>query len=154
MLSQTTITCSNKFKSHDNKLDFKDVLIVPKHTNINSRKEPKLNRTFTFLHSKKTWTGVPISVSNMDTTGTIEMAKVMSQYDCFTCLDKHINFVPNDLNNNNFAITIGTDFEDQRNLCKAIDNVEFICIDVANGYTDMFLKCIKNVRFNFQIRQL
>ena len=149
MLSQPTITCSNKFKSNEHKLDFKDVLIVPKHTNINSRKEPKLNRTFTFLHSNKTWTGVPISVSNMDTTGTIEMAHVMSRYNCLTCLDKHIDFIPNNLNRNNYALTIGTDFEDRCNLCKHIDNIEFICIDVANGYTDMFLECIKNTRLQF-----
>ena len=57
------------------KLDFKDVLIRPKRSNLNSRSEVNLNREFKFKHvDNYIWKGVPIMVSNMDTTGTFEMA--------------------------------------------------------------------------------
>ena len=58
----------------DTKLDFRDVLILPKRSTLSSRSEVSLERTFNFKNSKQTWTGVPIMVSNMDTTGTFEMA--------------------------------------------------------------------------------
>ena len=55
------------------KLDFSDVLIKPKRSTIKSRLEVDLNRTFTTLHSKQEWNGIPIMIANMDTTGTFEM---------------------------------------------------------------------------------
>ena len=58
----------------DVKLDFKDVLIRPKRSTITSRAEVSLERTYTFKHSKQTWTGIPIISANMDSTGTFEMA--------------------------------------------------------------------------------
>ena len=58
----------------DVKLDFTDVLITPKRSQYSSRSEVSLERTFKFKYSSHTWTGVPIMVSNMDSTGTIEMA--------------------------------------------------------------------------------
>ena len=57
--------------------DFKDVLIQPKRSN--PRSEVDLERTITFLHSKRTWTGIPIMVANMDTTGTFEMYNVLKK---------------------------------------------------------------------------
>jgi GMP reductase len=56
---------------NDIKLDFNDVLILPKRSEYGSRSEVSLERTYRFKYSPYTWTGVPISVSNMDTTGTI-----------------------------------------------------------------------------------
>ena len=38
-----------------------------------------LNREFIFRNSKKTYNGVPIIASNMDTVGTFEMAATLSQ---------------------------------------------------------------------------
>jgi hypothetical protein len=49
----------------DIKLDFKDVLFRPKRSTLKSRSEVDLNRTYTFKHSKKTWTGVPVVAANM-----------------------------------------------------------------------------------------
>jgi GMP reductase len=49
----------------DIKLDFKDVLIRPKRSTLKSRSQVSLERTFTFKHSKFTWTGVPIMAANM-----------------------------------------------------------------------------------------
>ena len=59
---------------NDTKLDFSDNLIKPKRSTISSRSEVELMRTFTTKHSKISWTGIPIMVANMDTTGTFEMA--------------------------------------------------------------------------------
>ena len=51
-------------------LDFKNVLIRPKRTTLNSRSQVNIEREFKFAHSTETWTGVPIIAANMDTTGT------------------------------------------------------------------------------------
>ena len=56
----------------DVKLDFSDVLLLPKRSQYSSRSEVSLERMFKFKYSPYTWNGVPIIVSNMDTTGTIE----------------------------------------------------------------------------------
>ena len=48
----------------DIKLDFDDVLISPKRSQLTSRKDAELTRKFTFKHSQHTWTGVPIVASN------------------------------------------------------------------------------------------
>ena len=72
----------------DIKLDFADVLIRPKRSELGSRSEVGLERQFTFRYSKKSWNGIPIIVSNMDTSGTIEMYRVLSKYKIITCLHK------------------------------------------------------------------
>ena len=59
---------------NDIKLDFKDVLIRPKRSTIKSRADVDLTREFIFRNSKKTYNGIPIIASNMDTVGTFDMA--------------------------------------------------------------------------------
>ena len=56
----------------DIKLDYPDVLIRPKRSTLTTRFDVDLERTYTFYHSDKEWTGVPVMTSNMDTTGTFE----------------------------------------------------------------------------------
>jgi GMP reductase len=70
------------------KLDFSDVLIRPKRSTLTSRKDVLLERTFTFLHSPKKWTGIPIITANMATSGTLEMAKTLSKHKIITALHK------------------------------------------------------------------
>ncbi|MFN9955117.1 MAG: IMP dehydrogenase, partial [bacterium] len=72
------------------KLDYSDVLIRPKRSKLTSRAEVDLNRTFTFLHSKRTWTGVPIVAANMDTIGVPLMANSLSPFKAITCMHKFI----------------------------------------------------------------
>ena len=76
----------------DTKLDFSDVLISPKRSQLTSRKDADLTRTFTFKHSKHQWSGVPIIASNMDHTGTIGMYNVLSEYKMLTALCKFVDF--------------------------------------------------------------
>ena len=41
-----------------------------------------LHREFIFRNSKKTFNGVPVIASNMDTVGTFEMAAALSEVTC------------------------------------------------------------------------
>ena len=74
----------------DTQLDFSDVLIAPKRSQLTSRKEAELSRHFTFLHSNHTWTGIPIISANMDHTGTVAMAHVLMESPMLTALCKFV----------------------------------------------------------------
>lgn len=135
----------------DVKLDFTDVLILAKRSQYSSRSEVSLERTFKFKYSPYSWTGVPIMVSNMDTTGTIEMALEMQKHKVLTCLHKYYN--ADDLLNSSldleyFAVSTGIGEKDLQNLDNIMKNVNprFICIDVANGYMSKFIETCKQIR--------
>ena len=70
------------------KLDFDDVLIHPKRSNLSSRNDVDLNRKFAFKHSRLGWKGIPIISSNMDTVGTFEIADILSNYKMLTAIHK------------------------------------------------------------------
>ncbi|SVE16703.1 uncharacterized protein METZ01_LOCUS469557, partial [marine metagenome] len=113
------------------KLDFSDVLISPKRSQLTSRKDADLTRQFTFKHSKYTWTGVPIIASNMDHTGTYKVNVVLTAHKMLTALCKFEKFQVRE----NLIQTIGLD----KNLDELdYDDSEWICLDVANGYTERF----------------
>ena len=135
----------------DVKLDFSDVLILPKRSQYSSRSEVSLERTFKFKYSPYTWTGVPIMVSNMDTTGTIEMALEMQKHKVITCLHKY--YTVDDLKDTCLdmrycAISTGISEADLENLDKIAKLLKphFICIDVANGYMSKFIETCKKIR--------
>ena len=71
------------------KLDFNDVLFKPQQSTMKSRSEVDLERVFTFLHSRKQWSGTPLISSNMDTTGTFEMCVSLARYKCLTTVHKY-----------------------------------------------------------------
>ena len=71
------------------KLDFSDVLIKPKRSNICSRSQVELNRVFKFPHSARELNCVPLIAANMDTTGSLAMSKSLTSLDCLTSLHKH-----------------------------------------------------------------
>jgi N6-L-threonylcarbamoyladenine synthase len=54
---------------NDVKLDYQDVLIRPKRSTMTSRKEVDLLRTFSFYHSPKIWTGLPILEAALSKSG-------------------------------------------------------------------------------------
>ena len=146
------------------KLDFKNVLIKPQRTTINSRKEVCLERTFTFANSKSSWKGVPIIAANMDTTGTFSVCKVLAKHKILTCLHKFYNvndykkFLESLQTSDNeskiditeyMIVSTGIGVEDFRNLCEIMDEVEqlkWICIDVANGYMERVKNFCRMVR--------
>ena len=136
------------------KLDFKDVLIRPKRSTLASRKEVNLQRTFKFRHSMKEWTGVPIMAANMDGVGTIEVAAALADHTMFTCLVKTYDAedIVDSLRkvaSSRFAVSTGTgnqDFEKLQRIINSAPEIEFICIDVANGYSDHFGDFVSKVR--------
>ena len=71
------------------KLDFSDVLIRPKRSTLTSRSEVDISRDFVFRHSGAKYHGIPISAANMDTTGTMEMARAFEPQQLSVALHKH-----------------------------------------------------------------
>ena len=139
------------------KLDFSDVLIRPKRSTLTSRKDVVLERTFKFLHSPKTWTGVPVMTANMADTGTFSMAKVLSKYKMITTLHKYytVEELEKELpafNNPQFIVyTMGIRNEDFEKLELVLKKglqkyFDFVCLDVPNGYLERFVSCVKKVR--------
>ena len=76
----------------DVKLGFKDVLIRPKRSTLSSRAQVELERTYTFLHSQREWSGLPVVAANMDTVGTFETAEVLARNRLLTAIHKHYSF--------------------------------------------------------------
>lgn len=132
-------------------LDFKDVLLRPKRSKLSSRSEVDLERTLTFLHSKRTWTGIPILTSNMDTTGTFEMYRVLSKFKIITVLHKHYeieDYPAEELDPNYYSLSTGISDKDWEKTQTLIEKLKpyFLTIDVANGYSDKFVEFCKKVR--------
>jgi GMP reductase len=140
----------------DTKLDYKDVLILPKRSTLNSRSEVDLTRTFTFKHSGTSWTGVPIMASNMDGVGTWAMASKLAEHNMFTCLVKSYNWMDwtanyRSINPGLAAISTGTRQEDLALVDMVMQGmgIRFICLDVANGYTENFTRAVAKLRSQY-----
>jgi GMP reductase len=134
----------------DIKLDFSDVLIVPKSSPYSSRSEVSLDRHFHFKYSSQEWDGVPIMVSNMDTTGTIAMALETQKHKIITCLHKYYTWrdIPQDLDRNFYAVSTGITQTDLHNFDEIMTHINphIICIDVANGYMTSFVTQCRLIR--------
>jgi len=154
----------------DVKLDYKDVLIRPKRSTLGSRKEVDLKRGYTFRNytpdfpdnvEHRHWRGVPIMASNMDGVGTFEMADTLAREGIFTCLVKTYTdnelidfFDTDDYNRTNYvAMSIGitdSDYCKFQNVYKMCDgNLKYVCIDVANGYSERFADFVRKFRKEF-----
>lgn len=143
----------------DVKLDFKDVLLRPKRSTLKSRQDVDLRRKIVFRNSKHEYNGVPIIASNMDTVGTFEMAKALGDHGLFTTIHKHytleawIQFAtenPDILSH--VAASAGTapgDLEKLTLILENIPDIKFVCLDVANGYSEHFIEFVKVVHKKF-----
>ena len=140
----------------DQKLDFNNVLIRPKRTVLTSRNDVDLNREFKFPHSNLKWNGIPLIVSNMDTTGTFEVYDKLSKHKVITALHKFYDLQDyikrrEELDSNYFMVSTGIsdkDYEKLENILRVID-IKWICIDVANGYMEKLVSFCKKVRDNY-----
>ena len=138
----------------DIKLDFKDVLIRPKRSKLASRQQVELAREYQFRHSKKKWRGVPIMAANMDGVGTFDMAKALQEHMMFTCLVKSYETSDwtkhhHDVDKSLLAVSTGTTEKDYERLTIMLVNdptIQFICIDVANGYSEHFGDFVERIR--------
>jgi IMP dehydrogenase/GMP reductase len=152
----------HKLASTDIKLDFKDVLIVPKRSSVSSRSIVDLRKSFAYNTPRKTtkWTGVPIISSNMDTVSNLETFDALKEQGYLTCFPKHYNedwisSVPNQLQfTNDYMLSCGVhehDYTKLMHLMEAINHtfnkdVKFVCVDVANGYLQSVVEVCRMLR--------
>ena len=151
------------------KLDYSDVLIRPKRSTLGSRKEVEMKRQFQFKNSGRAITedfeigeyhyeGIPLMASNMDGVGTFEMADTLAAQGIFTCLVKTysaeeliVYFLDQFRQKREYvAVSIGikeADFEKFKSLYYTVgNNIKYVCIDVANGYSQRFIEYVKEFR--------
>jgi len=138
----------------DLKLDFKDVLIRPKRSEAKSRKDVVLKREYTFRNGRK-WSGIPIIAANMDGVGTFEMSRALSRHGLMTCLVKSYDHNDYDANYSDWqrettVMSTGISLSDLEKTQDIIDNfkasLEFVCIDVANGYSEYFVDFVRRFK--------
>ncbi len=147
----------------DSKLDYKDVLIRPKRSTLGSRKDVELFRDFSFRNyqseeSGSHYRGIPIMASNMDGVGTFEMADALAQLGLFTSLVKNyeiealIDFFSTDdpIRLQNVAYSMGIRQQDYEKFEAVYQTsgvqLKYVCVDVANGYSERFSAFIKRLR--------
>jgi GMP reductase len=151
----------------DVKLDFADVLIRPKRSNLDSRSKVDTTRSFTFRlpdNVQSQWAGVPVVAANMDTVGTFQMAGALSEFNALCGIHKYYTEAQWD----NFMYGWQTDYSCPPNVVYTIGmgdanssmqeiqkaerilnrhkSIKFICIDVANGYTEKFVNYVRTIR--------
>ena len=148
-------------------LDYSDVLIRPKRSTLTSRKDVDLARKFVFRNyipdfpeniEDEHYHGIPIMASNMDGVGTFAMATELAKQGIFTCLVKTYSKeeLTDFFNNANHDITssvamsIGTSNADYDKFVQVYGRVgsklKYLCIDVANGYSEAFVSHVSNIR--------
>ena len=149
------------FYSSEKKLNFKDVLIVPKSSKINSRKDVVLDTKILFPASGISWTGVPIMASNMDNVGTFEMGLALQNFHMTNAVSKFYNkdawvkSISNGLDLEFNFITFGLQEISEIDeiisyiLQKTNKNIKTIVFDIPNGYIEKFSKIISEARKEF-----
>ena len=150
----------------DLKLDYKDVLIRPKRSTLASRKEVSLERTLVFRNArdrennKFVYSGVPIMAANMDGVGTFAMADELGKHGLFTCLVKTypveelvMYFGSDPERSNHVAYSMGVSNDDFHKFMRVYEKtnglIDYVCIDVANGYSERFADYVQKVRTAF-----
>ncbi len=140
----------------DVKLDFKDVLIRPKRSTLASRKEVDISRNYQFKWSGRDFSGVPVIAANMDGVGTMEMAKVFAGMGNGLTAALHKHYPLEELlkfyeenGNENVWYSIGVSDKDEEKLdafLKSGKDIDKICVDVANGYSQPFTDFVRRMR--------
>ncbi len=144
---------------HEVKLDFKDVLIRPKRSTLTSRSDVDITRDFTFRHAGVKYHGIPIIASNMDTTGTFEMARALDKFSLSTALHKHysvddcVKFFLSLERKSAAFYSMGITKADEEKFKRVMDAagpaLEYVCIDVANGYHENFVTFVTRIRTQY-----
>ena len=150
----------------DVKLDFADVLIRPKRSNLDSRSKVDVERTFKFKlpNGEFLWRGVPIVAANMDTVGTFEMANSLADYGAMCAIHKYYSeedwsreassWLRKHSSSCGLVYTMGmgndsstlTEIQKAEKILNAHKHIRFICLDVANGYTEKFVNYVRTIR--------
>jgi GMP reductase len=140
----------------DLKLDFSDVLIRPKRSTLPSRAKVDIHREFTFRNSQRKYHGIPIIAANMDTVGTFEMARALAPFELSVALHKHYeeaalaSFFPSLKVKSNAFYSMGITKDDAEKFDRVAqrvgNSIDYVCVDVANGYTEGFVKFVEKFR--------
>jgi GMP reductase len=145
----------------DTKLDYSDVLLRPKRSTLGSRKEVRVHRRFEFRNSKHNYEGIPIMAANMDGVGTFKMADTLAEAQIFTCLIKTytvnelVDYFDNEFEERTqyVAMSIGITDKDRQKFSDVYEQVgtklKYVCVDVANGYSERFADFIAGLREQF-----
>jgi len=151
------------------KLDYSDVLIRPKRSTLGSRKQVRMDRKFEFrnysnpLNEENHYKGIPVMASNMDGVGTFKMADTLGEKDIFTCLVKTysvgelVDYFDHQhapaWRREHVAMSIGILEKDEqkfRNVYEQVgDKLKYVCIDVANGYSQRFIEYVRDFRQHY-----
>jgi GMP reductase len=137
------------------KLDYSNVLLRPKRSTLGSRSNVEITRTL------GPFTGIPIMAANMDGVGTLKMADVLADKSMFTCLVKSYKikelvdwFTDKDRREqrlNHTAYSLGI-LEEDLTKFRAVNSgadVKYVCVDVANGYSERFIDFVARFRDEF-----
>lgn len=144
-------------------LDYKDVLIKPKRSSVDSRRDVNLIKEICSKNNpKRKLVGFPVISSNMFNTGTFKIAEKLCENNAFGCIKKYYtieDFVRNTENGiwpkicNTSFVSIGTEndpISHIQNIMGATGTIiSNVCIDVANGYRSNFVDFIKKFRDTF-----
>jgi GMP reductase len=143
---------------YEPKLDFRDVLLRPKRSTLGSRANVDLVREHRFRHAPLRRPSVPIVASNMDTVGTFEMATALARHRMHCALHKHHRiddlvafFSEANRESHQYAFyslgILDSDLAKFDAVRKRTGGaIEWVCIDVANGYTEAFVDFVKRFR--------
>lgn len=148
----------------DIKIDFNNVLIKPKRSTLSSRRDVDLTREYKFHHSPHVYKGVPIIAANMDGVGTFTMAKALQKFSMLTAIRKHYKIsdweaaVGSGLSLSNILVCTGAnaifdpnaeDYVNAKTVLERWPDINFICVDIANGYQENFVDFVKKIRDDF-----
>jgi IMP dehydrogenase len=140
-------------------LTFDDVLLIPQHSEISSRRHPKLNSPITKNYSLET----PIVTANMDTITELEMAKCMAKLGGLGIIHrfmeteeqgKQIKELKSYLDENNLsspiAASIGVKDDGMKRADYLVDcGAQILTIDIAHGDSIMMLETLSYVKRRF-----
>lgn len=140
--------------------DYSDVVIVPRPSRFNSRKDVVLERGFKGTSKATDKLGIPVMNANMSTVGNFAVAKVMLADGMFATIHKHykveevVEFMKgltaSELSR--LFITIGLreeffNIKDFEEICRHV-GLDYckgfnLCIDVPNGYIEDVIELTK-----------
>ena len=147
--------------NQDPKLNYEDVLLQPKRSTLQSRRDVDMTRKFTFRNSKKVMNFTPIFASNMDGVGTFSMAKVLQEYKMMTVITKTTTpeqwrtAIGNGVRLQSVSVCTGTnkmfdddaqDYKNMQEILKSFPDIKMITIDVANAYHQNMVGFVQKVR--------
>lgn len=140
-----------KIKTRGRGLTFDDVLLVPRKSEVRSRRDPSLKSNLT----KKISLDMPILSANMDTVTETEMAAAMDRLGGlgilhrFASIETQVGFVEalKDSGVTTISASIGVNEEDNlraKALIKA--GVSLLTIDIAHGHSIAMIETMKRLK--------